>query len=526
LIRSSRWIPWAAGAAVAALAPAWLDPSGPPFSGLPAYTALAGLCALLAWLTWREVARRDAPRWLGAVLLVALALRLGLAVAMARLLPIYGYPEEDERQAGYIFQDARLRDNDAWALGRSDESLTRAFLRPQESDQYGGLLFLSAAIYRYLSAGVHRPLLVVLPAAAFGSLAALFSWAFAASTIGRRAGAVAGWVVALYPDAVLLGASQMREPFVMAGLALALYGYSRVRLGSSRPGLTAVALGILLALFVSPPYGLVILLVIGLAWLWEGGRRPSWTAVGLLVLAALAIALTALAWTSLQDVQGGNPLSMLGDWLLSSAQYQLSLLEQGSGWVQRLFDLTPKWLHLPLATLYGLTRPLLPAALADRTGAVLWQIVEIWRSLGWFALLPTLVYAPLAALRSSQRRSLALYLGLAFWLAAVVVSFRAAGDDWDNPRYRAVFVPLMGTLAGWAWFHARSRWLSRTYVGAIGVALIFLHWYAGRYYGTPRLSLEATLAAMLGFAGLYFGGLALRDRRHAQPGLTGKASEV
>lgn len=523
---ASRWVPWVVGGAVAALLPAWLDPSGPPFSGLLAYAALAGLCAVLTWLAWREVAGRDAPRSLGALLVVALALRLGVGVAMARLLPLYGYPDEEGQQAGYIFQDARLRDNDAWALGRSDQNLSRAFLRPQESDQYGGLLFLSAAIYRYLSAGVHRPLLVVLPEAVFGALASLFSWAFVASTIGRRAGAVAGWIVALYPDAVLLGASQMREPFVMAGLALALYGYSRVRLGAMRPGLATLALGILLALFVSPPYGLVILLVVGLGWAWDGGRRPNWTAAGLLVLAALALGLTAMAWSSLRDVQGVNPLDYLRDWLLSSAQYQLTLLEQGSGWVQRLFDLTPKWLHLPLATLYGLTRPLLPAALADRTGAVLWQVVEICRSLGWFSLLPILAYAPIAALRSGQRRSLALYLGLAFWLAAVVVSLRAAGDDWDNPRYRAVFVPLMGALAGWAWYHARSRWLSRTYVGVIGLALIFLHWYAGRYYGTPRLSLEATLAAMLGFAGLYFGGLALRDRRRSQPGLTGGTSEV
>ena len=523
------WLPWTAGGLLSAVALAWLDPLGPPFGGLIGYLVLAAVCAALACLAWREVAERDAPRSLAVMLLVALGLRLGTGIALARLLPIYGYAEQVGQQAGYIFQDARLRDNDAWALGRSDQPLTRAFVRPQESDQYGGLLFLSAAVYRYLSAGVHRPLLVVLPAAVLGSLAVLFTWGFAATVIGRRAGAVAGWVVALYPDAVLLGASQMREPFIIVGLALALYGYAKARLGASRPGVVALSLGILTALFVSPPYALVVLILVALAWLWEGGLRPTWAAAGLAGLAALALGLTALAWSALQDVGGGNPLALLADWLMRGAQFQLALLERGSGWVQRLFELTPEWMHLPLATMYGLTRPLLPAALADRTGAVLWQIVEIWRSLGWFALLPILVYAPAAGWRSGNRRGLALYLALAFWAAAAIASFRAGGDDWDNPRYRAVFVPLMGTLAGWAWFHARqagSLWLRRAYIGVVGVTLIFLQWYAGRYYGTPRLSLEATLAAMLGFSALYFGGMALLDRRRAGPGLTGGVPEV
>ena len=167
---------------------------------------------------------------------------------------------------------------------------------------------------------MNRPFQVVLPAAAFGSLAVLFTWAFAATDIGRRAGAVAGWVVALYPDAVLLGASQMREPFIIAGLALALYGYSRARLGASRPGLVSLLLGILIALFVSPPYALAILILVAVAWLWEGGLRPPWAAAGLAGLAALALGLTALAWSALQDVGGGNPLALLTDWLLRGAQ--------------------------------------------------------------------------------------------------------------------------------------------------------------------------------------------------------------
>jgi hypothetical protein len=517
------WLPWVAGGLALALIPVWLEPQAS--GGLPGYLVLAALCTLLAWLAWRELSPEGSTRGLAALLIVALGLRLGVALAMVGLLPVYGY---ERQQAGYIFQDARLRDQDAWALGRSEKPLSRAFLEPQESDQYGGLLFLSAAVYRYLSGGVHRPLLVVLPAATLGSLAALFTWAFASRVAGRTAGALAGWVTALYPDAVLLSASQMREPFIIAGLALALYGYSRLRKGRAGRGLAASLLGVVVALLVSPPYALVVLLLVGLAWSWEGGLRLSWATAGVIGLAAVAFTLTLIAWSTVEGVGAGNPLALLANWLLASSRFQLSLLEQGSGWVQRMFEITPDWLHLPLATLYGLARPLLPAALADRTGAVLWQVIEIWRSLGWFALLPILLYAPIAAMSSDGRRGLVLYLGLAFWAAAVLASLRAAGDDWDNPRYRAVFVPLMGTLAGWAWAHARQsgvRWLRRAYAAVIGATLIFLQWYAGRYYGTPRLSLEATLGAMLAFCVLYLGGTALADRwRSAR--LTGRVGGV
>lgn len=516
-----RWLPWVGGALVVGVVTAVLDPAGA--SGLVGYLILSGISAGFCWLAWRKVAARDAPRTLALILLVALGVRLGIGIALARALPIYGYPDAEGQRDPYVFQDARLRDEDAWALGRSEQPLSRAFVRPQESDQYGGLLFLSAAIYRYLSGGIHRPLLVVLPAATVGALAALFTWAFASMTFGGRAGLIAAWVVALYPDAVLLGASQMREPFVICGMALALYGYARQRAGASRAGWAAVLLAVTAVLPISPPYALVILGVVALAWIWQGGLRPGWAAIGLVGLAAVALGLTALAWSGVQGLYPESLLDLLSEWLRHGAGFQLSLLEQGSGLVQKLFELTPDWMHLPMATFYGLVRPLLPAALADRTGAVLWQIVEIWRSLGWFALLPILVYAPLAAASVKEHRGMALYVSLVFWVAAVIASFRAAGDDWDNPRYRAIFVPLMGTLAGWAWLHARwagSRWLGRSYVGVGGATLIFLHWYIGRYYGTPRLSVEATLAAMAAFTVLYFGGLALLDRRRTDAGLT------
>ncbi len=495
-----------------------LDPRGGPFQGLVGYIVVGGICAVLARMAWKEVAGRDTPRTLAVAFGLALALRLGVGIGLTHALPVYGYDRELQ-QAGFVFQDAWLRDNDAWALGRSDRPLSNAFLQPQESDQYGGLLWISAAIYRFLSGGFHQPLMVVLLTATIGTLAVLFTWAFASMEFGSRIGSTAGWVVALYPDFVLLSSSQMREPFIVAGLALSLYGYAQIGIGSLRKGAFGLLAGALLALLVSPPSALGILFVAGLGWLWEGrsgGGRAYRALPGFAVLALIAAILTGLTWSAVQGATGDHPLGPIGRWLTEGAQFQLRLLESSSGWVQKLFEATPEWAHMPLATAYGLTRPLLPAALADRTGAALWQAIEIWRAVGWFAVLPVLLYAPVAAMRGVSWRDLSVYLSLLFWAVAVLASYRAAGDDWDNPRYRTALLPVMATVIGWAWWHARgtkSPWLGRSCVVVWGAGLIFTHWFVGRYYGTPRLSLESTLSAMVGCAVLYLGGLAWSDAR-------------
>ncbi len=523
-----RAIAWIAGGAGIGAVVALVDPKGAPTQGLPVYLLLGALGGLAIWAAWRAVADQGAARSLGAALVTAVALRLGIGIALANALPVLGYDREVQR-AGYVFQDAWLRDKDAWDLGRSGRPLTEAFTRPRESDQYGGLLFLSSAIYRYLPGGTHRPLLIVMLAASAGSAAVLFTWGCVSMFFGGKPAMLAAWIVALYPDFVLLGASQMREPFIVAGLALGIFGYARIRAGAIRPGLRQVLWGSLIALVVSPPSALLILVLIGMAWAWEGRLRPSWGMGGLVAIGGLALLLTLAAWSAVTGVGGGNPLALLGSWLSQGADYQLYLLEQGSGWVQKLFDLAPQWAHAPMATLYGLLRPLLPATLADNTGAALWQAIGVWRGLGWFVMLPLLIYSSLAALRMRNRRSLEVYFTVAVWVAAILVSYRAAGDDWDNPRYRAVFIPLMAALVAWGWWHARqveSPWLRRTVVAYLGASLLFLHWFIGRYYHTPRLSLGATFAAMVGFVVLYLSATLLRDGWPGKPGLTVGSPEI
>jgi hypothetical protein len=193
---------------------------------------------------------------------------------------------------------------------------------------------------------------------------------------------------------------------------------------------------------------------------------------------------------------------LVGWWLSDAARFEVFKLEQASGVVQLLFDRTPDWTHIPMATGYGLIRPFLPAALTEEM-APLARGVEIARSLGWILLLPFLLYAPLAASRASGLRGLPTYLSLVVWVTAVISSYRAGGDGWDSVRYRAVFLTAQAALAGWSLAHARearSPWLRRTAVLVTGVALIFLQWYLGRYLLTPRLELVGTLVAAAGFA--------------------------
>jgi 4-amino-4-deoxy-L-arabinose transferase-like glycosyltransferase len=468
--------------------------------------------------TWQAVGQDRSPSGLTSALIVAVFLRLAVGAGLFFALPAFGYDTKPQQQ-GYVYYDAYARDTDAYARGRSDQPLLAAFDQRKASDQYGGLLFLSSAIYRFLSEGPHRPLMVVTLAAAVSSLAVLFTWGFSAILFGSRVGLLAAWIVALYPDYVLLGSSQMREAFFVPGLAGALYGYARLRLGDRTGGFVLLGLGVGLALLVSPPYALVALVLVGLLWLVTGqADRRSWLLALLAgaVILILALTMTVQAWSSIQGLPDSGPIGILAGWLTQGAAFQVDQLEQGSGWIQNLFAATPEWSHAPIATLYGLTLPFLPAAIADISGAALWQVIAIVRALGWFLLLPPLIYGTLAAFQAEKHRSTLLLLALVAWATIVLASYRAGGDLWDNPRYRASFIVVQALLAGWAWVTARSRsspWLRRWFIALSGSNVVFLHWYVGRYFGTPRLPLAVTLLAAIGFATLYLVWYWWRDRR-------------
>jgi len=499
-----------------------LDSGGRTLASFLAYLVVSLICALLFWFSWLTLAGLDRPRWLLLAALLALAMRLGLGVILTYGLPQYGYSDSAPHQAGYIFKDAYHRDTDAWRLAESDKSLISAWEGDYSSDQYGGLLFLSAFLYRTVSSDVHRPILIILVASTLGSLCVLFTWSFTHKLFGNRAAMFAAWLVAFYPEAVLLGSSQMREPFLMTALALGLEGYTHSRSTRLKQGLLYWLCGLILALLISPPYALIILGILIFAWLWEkrGDAKHIVITLGALLLFCFVVfALTIRAWAMIEGAPDGNLIDLVRWWIQSGAGYQLHLLEQSSGWVQTIFGMVPDWGRLPLATLYGLVQPFFPAAVMDNTSAPLIRAIVAFRALGWFFLLPFLIYAPLAAIRYKGWRSLETYLGILLWVAALLVSYRDAGRLWDNPRWRAIFLCLQAAMAGWAWITAREEhdpWLLRIGVVVVIPTITFLHWEMGRYYQTPRLSFWKTLGLSISIILLYLTCILTFDRFSAR----------
>jgi len=523
--------PWIAGALTGLLI-ASVDRPQP--AGWAAYAAFGAVCGGLAGSLWRSVVGAERPRLLQAALLSALGLRLALGLAWGSLLPAYGN-DVPHHAAGFFFPDSFVRDRSAWTIGRTDASLLESF-DDAKGDQYGSLLFVTAMVYRLFGPEVDRTAIVTALAAAFGALAVVPTWGFVRRVFGVGAAGIAAWWVALYPDAVLLGSQPMREPFVLAGIAAALYGYGLIRgveagsaaRGGVRAGLGWIAGGCLLGLIVSPPFGAATAGLVGLAWVWEGrgGRRTSTVVLSALaLLCAVALALTIRAWAIEGGATGaGGALS----WWVAGVSFELSELARASGWVQVIFGQTPAWSHPLLATAYGLLQPFLPAALADNSGVALMRLVMIWRALGWFLGLPVLLYAPFASIRREGMRSPSTYFTIVILVASLLISYRFAGDQWDSPRYRTALLPFLASLVGWAWAEARSRrdrWLAWAYFLVAIESLVVGWWYAGRYYHIPRLSLFRTvgIAAVLGALLIVLAFLVERGRR---PALDGPAGDV
>ena len=487
----------------------WISTHFTSLQGWSAFLLVELLCLGLGWGAFRLVRSESPPSWLFVLTLGAGLLRLALGVLWFMILPAYGYPTPVQ-QAGYVMDDAYQRDQAAWELAQSGSSLGSAFGGYPAADQYGGLLFLSAAIYRLSGILYHAPLLIVVLAAALAALSVPLTWAFTRRLWQEPAAKLAAWGIALYPEAALLGSSQMREALMIPLAALALYGLLRYKQDHTwhGPMLIVSALGV--SLPFSPPFTamLLVLLVILAPVLLQWRlllKRQVW-----LILAGLSVVTLAGIWLSWGQVapQGTqNPLEYLRWFIQKSAEYQAYLSKQASGWLQAIFRSTPEWLHLPFLLVYGVLRPLLPAALASG-GNPVWQGIAIWRSLGWMIILFLLAFALLQAFRQPKKDKTLLALWLLMVVVMLVASFRGGADDWDNPRYRAMFAAPQIALAAWAWAEQQRQPNPRLRQIAISLGLILLWvgaWYIDRYsaFELPVKDLFQILGLGIASAGLY-----------------------
>ena len=437
------------------------------------------------------------------VALFAFILRLGLGMTASILLPQVGY-ESKPQQAGYLFFDAYRRDFQAWDLAQSGKPLSRAFDQKFASDQYGGLLWVSAFAYRYLSAGTHQPLLVVFLAALIGSLGVLFVYLAAKHLMDEKAAMLSALIFSFFPEAILQGASQMREPFLMTFVAMAFYGLVEWQATHAKLPWLWIVLALAGMLFISPGFVLVTLIAAA-GWLYfaESSRKIPWQAVAVAAgIFALALVVVAASWDSLVTAKGGGILGIIGNWARETAKWNAYMLGRSSGIVQLLFQALPPVLAMPFVTVYGILQPVLPAALLE-PAVPFWQILGIIRALGWYLLLPFVAFAPFSAgiQMSSQRRRQWLWLSLVIWGWIIIAAVRGGGDQWDNPRYRVILLGWMAMLAAQAFYAAKSRWFWRIIAVEAIILLVFGHWYSWRYLGIGfNLGIRNTLIIAIGLA--------------------------
>jgi hypothetical protein len=194
-------------------------------------------------------------------------------------------------------------------------------------------------------------------------------------------------------------------------------------------------------------------------------------------------------------------------WIVQSARWQAYVSANASGWVARQFERMPLWAQVPSLMMYGIIRPLLPAALAAG-GPPIWTAIGIWRALGWTLVLALLVYATYLALRSRAWKDWPGALLLASWIVSLTASYRGGGDLWDSPRYRSAFAAIQIALAAWAWVEHKKTsdpWLRRTFVSLLLIIFWLIPWYLRRYtaFTWPIVELYQVFGLGLVSIGLY-----------------------
>lgn len=449
------------------------------------FITVSVIATILFYVVWREVEHHSPPRLLLWITFSAFLLRLVAGCVWYLGLPNWGYGTEVETH-GYVMADAYERDTAAWELAQTNQPLTNAFREYRKADQYGGLLFLSALVYRLFGGANHQPLLMVILTAMASAMTVPFVWVLGYRLWKAEAGLIGAWVVALYPNAVLLGSSQMREAFIMPLWMGVLYGYWLYSHLHLKKGIIIVALGVLITIPLSPFYTLMFLFSLAVIGVLAGDRNVlrNWRLwVGVMMLVAILLGAVILLGERILPGSGGNPLGLIQEWLKSASRWQAYVIERSSGWVQKIFRSTPQWTHTPLLIAYGIVQPFLPAALiAD--GQPVWKGIAIWRALGWTVLLPLLIYGYVRGAKNLKKERIALGLLLVIWFVLIIAAYRGGGDLWDNPRYRVSSIGLQGLLAGWLWVrikHEPDPLLKRTVILIGSVLLWFIPWYLRRY---------------------------------------------
>ena len=505
---------------------AWFSNRFSTFDSWFSFLVLLLLAAGILYGCWLLVKSDKAikpPNWLCWLVIGAALMRLFAGILWYAGLPDWGYGSPVE-QGGYIMADAHARDTAAWSLAAAGDPLLSAFGGFRNVDQYGGMLFLSAIVYRFLGGSTHQPLQVLVLAAAISSLTVLFTWAFAKRLLGVKVAGLAAWIVVIFPDAIILGSSQMREAILMTLVAAALYGLVRYVQDRSSSGLVWIFAPLVLMLPFSPPIAGVFLVMFVILAISMDGWGVFYQPRFWLFLAGVGVIAVVgiwLAWERIAPDGINNPIALIGWWFRESARWQAYFVKRSSPLIRRIFNTTPDWVNTPILLGYGILQPFLPGALMDQ-GLPIWKGIAIWRALGWTLMLPFLLVSPFVLWNVKDKRKLATGLVVVVWMGILIAALRSGGDLWDNPRYRVVFISLQAVLVAWVWVVQRSSsnpWLKRAIIG-LGIILAwFIPWYLQRrdiiYW--PIDNVFETLAYGLATVTILFIGFILWGRIRKSP---------
>ena len=507
-----------------------------PGSWLIGFTSFSFLFLVFFTVLLLSYRWANGGRALGWILALAFLLRLGVGILLYFGLPLYGHADEDDR-AGYVFTDAHRRDNKAWELANSELPVIGAFSERYGSDQYGGLLAFNTFVYRYFSPDAQRPLMLVLISAVFAALGIPLFWKALNQVFGERVAWASTWIFALFPDSILLGASAMREPYLLTFNTLVLWGFvhrfyrfedspaiSRLsdlsNLLKDRIGWMWIALGLAGMLLVSPAIALTTILVFA-GWLFFASERReiSWRALAAIaVIFVLGLFFLSASLNRAGEFVAASPLHVINDWFQAAVKWDAYQLERESGWVQKIFDESPRWLQLPFVAVYGVFQPVLSASIVHPT-IWIWKVIVLARSLSWYALLPLLILAFVTATGQEARtkRNLLLWLSFVVWAWILLASLRGGADLWDNPRYRTILFVWQAVLTGsvWVWWRETGNpWFTRVLLMEAVFLLFFTQWYASRYLHLGgQLPFAIMVALILGSWGIILGLGWWRDKQ-------------
>jgi hypothetical protein len=431
----------------------------------------------LIFLAWKYFKNGDKPKKLIYLVMAAFLFRFALGALWAWALPEFGY-DNPVNNAGYVMEDAFNRDQVAWTFAQSDELLLSAYSDYSHTDQYGGLLFISAGIYRYLGGITHQPLMLVAIFGAVSALAVMFVWLIADNLWNRKTANLAAWFMVLYPEVCLLGSSQMREALIPTLILVVIYLTFWIRDKFSWAKIVALGLTIMIGLLISIPFGGIalsfslVLFAFPYYQNWIKGRN-RWAAG--IITGVIFLGSMVAAWLYVSEVYG--------------VWYQQYLSLYGSGMLTYVLEQVPEYLHSSIITIYGIFRPLLPAAL---TNLVL-----------------------LATIKMIQEKKLLHVAGIFTiinWVWIIFSSYRSGGDMWDNPRYRVYLSGIQILLA--AWLAAglkgkRSPWVRRGGIAVLLTVIMFMLWYISRKlydFGWAFMDLWDHTLLTLSLAGLYIIG--------------------